>query len=113
MKYLNWYAGWFNDKVPGVTLEKMPVNSNCVKGVADGHWFVAKVFMHPSEDYGINGGRISKLCISKSDKWDGFFPTLILFNYDCGLDIGKVSNRTVQKILRCFPVTDEKEGKAL
>ncbi len=38
-----------------------------------------KHFSEPSEDYGINGGRISKLDIRCNEK--------ILYNYDRGLDI--------------------------
>ncbi len=42
------------------------------------HYWV-KAYEEPSEDYGINGGKISKLCIKMDGTW--------VVNYDRGWDI--------------------------
>ena len=46
----------------------------------------AKHFEEPSEDYGIDGGRISKLMLKRDGK--------IAYNYDRGLDIEPVDEET-------------------
>lgn len=92
------YAGSY---LPLEGLKVTKTDGNWVEGVVDGHWFQAKVFTEPSE-YGINDGRISKLCVSKSDKWEGFYPSKILFNYDRGLDLGRPDLKIVKKLLAVF-----------
>ena len=55
--------------------------------VGDGifHYWV-KHFEEPSEDYGIDGGRISKLMLKRNGE--------IAYNYDRGLDIKPVDKAT-------------------
>lgn len=52
--------------------------SNWFRGEYKGHLFFAKVFDAPSE-YGIDGGRVSKLTVYANDK--------IIYNYDRGIDL--------------------------
>ena len=49
------------------------------------HYWV-KHYEEPSEDYGIDGGRISKLTLKRNGK--------IAYNYDRGLDIEPVDEET-------------------
>lgn len=49
------------------------------------HYWV-KHFEEPSEDYGIDGGRISKLMLKRNGK--------ITYNYDRGLDIEPIDKET-------------------
>ena len=42
-------------------------------------YYWVKHYEEPSEDYGINGGRISKLAMKRNGK--------IVYNYDRGLDV--------------------------
>ncbi len=49
------------------------------------HYWV-KHYEEPSEDYGINGGRISKLMLKRNGK--------IVCNYDRGLDIEPADKQT-------------------
>lgn len=49
-----------------------------------------KHYEEPSEEYGINGGRISKLMIKRADK--------IVYNYDRGLDV-KAADKDTEKAL--------------
>ena len=64
-------------------------------GEYQGHWWQAKVYDNGSI-YGINEGRVSKLCICDSQDWD---HTQIRFNYDRGLDIGNFKDPIVVKIV--------------
>lgn len=48
------------------------------------HWL--KHYEEPSEDYGIDGGRISKLMLKRNGE--------ITYNYDRGLDIEPVDEET-------------------
>lgn len=59
---------------------------NWVKGLYKGLWFEAKVFAEPST-FGINHGRVSKLCISRTNKWVMLSTEHVLFNYDRGMDL--------------------------
>lgn len=93
---INEYAGSY---LPLEGLKITETNCNWIEGEVDGHWFQAKVFAEPS-NYGINDGRISKLCLSKSDKWEGF--NKILFHYDRGPDMGRKDSRIVKKLLAAF-----------
>ena len=49
------------------------------------HYWV-KHYEEPSEDYGIEGGRISKLTLKKNRK--------IVYNYDRGLDVAPADKET-------------------
>ena len=49
------------------------------------HYWV-KHYEEPSEDYGIDGGKISKLMLKRDGK--------IVYNYDRGLDIGSGDKQT-------------------
>jgi hypothetical protein len=60
--------------------------TNWVQGTFRGKWFEAKIFATPST-FGINHGRVSKLCISKTDKWVMLDKKHVMFNYDRGEDI--------------------------
>ena len=71
-----------------------------VEAVVEGRWVQAKVFLEPSE-YGINGGRVSKLCISKSEhRYEGrhFFDQMC-YNYDRGVDFDNAPAGLVDKII--------------
>ncbi len=57
------------------------VDDNWVTGIFKGKTFEAKVFSAPSR-FGINNGRVSKLCIIKAGKWDD-----MIFSYDRGMDV--------------------------
>ena len=71
------------------------VDTNWVTGIYKDKWFQAKVFATPST-FGIKNGRVSKLCISTSDKWMGMDH--MLFNYDRGMDINHKMGRDLAAI---------------
>ena len=71
---------------------------NWQEGTLNGYWYQAKVFEVGSQ-YGINGGRISKLAICKGDKWD---VTKCVYNYDRGLDFDKCPPEVLQSITDLF-----------
>jgi len=65
-----------------------------------GRWVQAKVYDTPST-FGINGGRVSKLVISKTAKHDGrrnFFDQMT-YNYDRGLDFDNLPKGLLDKIV--------------
>lgn len=64
-------------------------------GVIDGHWYEAKVYDEGSQ-FGINGGRVSKLHICRGPVWNYQFE---MFVYDRGLDQGSLDMPIVKKIL--------------
>jgi hypothetical protein len=66
-------------------------------GIVDGHWWMAKVYDEPSS-YGIKGGRVSKLCISATDHWEGLDNCV--YNYDRGLDFNKAPKGLLTKVLK-------------
>lgn len=99
---LNECAGSY---LPVEGLEVTESDGNWVTGLVDGHWFQAKVFANPSE-YGIKDGRVSKLVISKTNVWPGFYREKLLFNYDRGLDFGRTNSKLVNKILAAFSVEE-------
>lgn len=58
-----------------------------ITAVIQGRWVQAKVYDLPST-FGVRNGRVSKLAIGKTDKWDcelRFFDQMA-YNYDRGLD---------------------------
>lgn len=71
-----------------------------ITAVINGRWVQAKVYDEPSS-YGINGGRVSKLCIGKTDKRDpskDFFKQMA-YNYDRGLDFSNLPEDVLEKIV--------------
>jgi len=57
-----------------------PQGNNWVSGIFEGFRFQAKIFNAPSETYGLNSGRVSKLTILKVDNEDwGANNTLFLY----------------------------------
>lgn len=71
-----------------------------VTALIEGRWVQAKVYDEPS-DYGINGGRVSKLVISKTATRNPnkvFFDQMC-FNYDRGLDFDEAPEGMVEKVV--------------
>ncbi len=71
-----------------------------ITAIVQDHWVQAKVYDIPS-DYGINGGRVSKLCISKTDSRNpkkNYFNQMC-YNYDRGLDFNDAPKGLVEKIV--------------
>lgn len=71
-----------------------------ITSVINGRWVQAKVYDEPSS-YGINGGRVSKLCIGKTDSRDpskDFFKQMA-FNYDRGLDFNNLPDGVLEPII--------------
>ncbi len=63
------------------------VDGNWVTGIYKDLWFQAKVFSEVSE-FGLNNGRVSKLCISKAkEKPARFDEAHVLFNFERGMDL--------------------------
>lgn len=70
------------------------------EAVIEGRWCLAKVYNNPSR-FGINGGRTSKLSISKTDTRDEnqhFFEQMD-YNYSRGLDFDTLPNLLLDKII--------------
>ncbi len=59
------------------------------EGVYEGYWWQAKVSHQPSR-FGINSGRIIKLCICKGLRYD---HTQVLYNYERNLDVNNCPPR--------------------
>jgi hypothetical protein len=92
---LNEFAGSYQP-VEGMTVIGPGCDrgqDNWVQGCVDGYLYYAKVYAEPSE-YGINGGRVSKLQVTKNGD--------VIFNFDRGPDVGNRNCSTVKKILRAF-----------
>lgn len=73
-----------------------------ITAIIEGRWVQAKVYDEPSH-YGINGGRVSKLAIGKTDtrqQYSNFFDQMD-YNYDRGLDFKRrtLPIATFRKIL--------------
>lgn len=69
--------------------------------IIEGHWVQAKVYNEPSCQ-GVGGyGRVSKLCISKTDSRDPNKPYLdqMCYNYDRGLDFDRAPAGLVDKVV--------------
>lgn len=81
-----------------------------ITAVIDNRWVQAKVYNEKSE-FGINGGRVSKLAIGKTSQRDpqsNFFEQ-ICYNYDRGLDFSKISKELLKSIvnqLESLPLLD-------
>lgn len=67
-----------------------------VTAIINDRWVQAKVYNEPSI-FGINNGRVSKLCISKTNKIDTTksFLAQIDYNYDRGLDFDNLPNSNI------------------
>lgn len=84
-----------------------PFDSNWVNGIVGDYLFEAKLFDDRST-YGINNGRVSKLCVYSMDRkgimdWDKTF-----INYDRGWDIRpakeyKATFKAVMELLESAP----------
>jgi len=83
-----------------------------ITAIIEGRWVQAKVFDEPSV-FGVNGGRVSKLAIGKTDTRDptrNFFDQMD-YNYDRGLDFKRrtLPVATLRKIiaeLEALPVRE-------
>lgn len=74
--------------------------SGWITAVINGRWVQAKVYDEPSE-YGVNGGRVSKIAIAKTAIQNpnrNFFDQ-ICYNYDRGLDFDHAPAGLVEKII--------------
>lgn len=71
-----------------------------ITAVVDGRWVQAKVYNEPSE-YGVYEGRVSKLCIGKSDtrREDQPFFDQMAYNYDRDLDFCDLPESVVRSIV--------------
>lgn len=65
------------------------------EGTIDGYWWQAKVYDEGSQ-FGINGGRVSKLAICEGDRWD---HNRVIYHYDRGLDFSKCPPGVLEKVL--------------
>jgi len=86
--------------------------SGWITAIIAGRWVEAKVYDQPSM-FGVNGGRVSKIAISKTDKRDKrrHFLDQIAYHYDRGLDFCKCPQRIVDKViaeLEALPRSDTK-----
>ena len=74
--------------------------SGWVTCVIAGRWVQAKVYDEPSE-YGINGGRVSKLCICKTGMWDKSqdFLKQMDYNYDRGVDFNTLEDPDILNVV--------------
>ena len=82
-------------------LEDKRTETGWITATVDGHWFQAKVYDEPST-FGVNGGRVSKLAVLKTETRDpnaNFFDQCC-YNYDRGLDFDNASDGLVSKIVR-------------
>lgn len=76
-------------------------NSNgWITAIIEGRWVQAKVYDEPSS-YGINDGRVSKLCIGKTDARDHSKPFFdqMDYNYDRGLDFCDLDTDLLNRIV--------------
>lgn len=63
-------------------------------------WVQAKVYNEPST-FGINNGRVSKLCVGKTDERNPNkdFYDQMCYNYDRGLDFSCISEKLLNDIV--------------
>jgi hypothetical protein len=71
-------------------IEIKRLEGNWFRGSYKGYEFCAKVYAEPSH-YGINEGCVSKLSVTKNDKW--------VFNYDRGMDLDHKIGHEIAKVL--------------
>lgn len=74
--------------------------------------YSAKVFVLPSE-FGINGGRISKLAICKDDGSGEWNNNNVVYNYDRGLDLTPIDDNAalaLDSVLKIYPDPDKCEA---
>lgn len=85
--------------IGGRPMSRDSVAAGWQEGVTDGYPWQAKVYDKGST-YGINGGRVSKLCIGpKGSGKAGLGLQQCIYNYDCGKDIDKAPAGLVKKII--------------
>ena len=70
-----------------------------IEGVMDGRYWQAEVYREGSS-FGIDGGRVSKLTICSTPRWD---HQHVIFRYDRGEDVNEVPASFVGKIVALFP----------
>lgn len=82
----------------------------------NGRWCQAKVYDEPST-YGINGGRVSKLCIAKDGVAElgvhtglNFFDN-IDFNYDRGLDFDNLPDGVLPAVIAALETLPKKHAE--
>lgn len=86
-----------------------------ITAIIQGRWVQAKVYDEPST-FGINDGRVSKCCISKTnsrDKNKNFFDQMD-YNYNRGEDFNNLSPELLEGIieeLESLPKTFSREIK--
>jgi len=71
-----------------------------ITAVVQGRWVQAKVY-NESSSYGIGGGRVSKMAISKTDSrtlGQDFFKQMC-YNYDRGVDFDEAPKGLVESIV--------------
>ena len=75
-------------------------NTGWITAVIEERWVQAKVYDEPSI-FGINDGRVSKLCIGKTDVCDPSEPFFeqMDYNYDRGLDFCDLNEDLLNKIV--------------
>ena len=66
------------------------------QGITSGHWWQAKVYDEPSQ-FGINGGRVSKLVIARGSRWEGM--NHIVNTYDRGPDVDRTPPGLLDAVL--------------
>lgn len=71
-----------------------------ITAIISGRWCQAKVYNLPSH-FGINGGRVSKLCVGRSDRRDPKAPFFdqMDYNYDRGLDFDNLPEGVLSEIV--------------
>ena len=74
-------------------------SSGWVIAIVNGRYCQAKVYSEGSV-YGINEGRVSKLCVSSGKAWKGLSDTV--YNYDRGLDKCELPQAEVDAIVAAF-----------
>lgn len=80
----------------------MPNTNGWITALIEGRWVQAKIYDEPSK-YGVNGGRVSKICIGKTDHFipiqNSDFYDQMCYNYDRGLDFDEAPPGLVNKII--------------
>lgn len=69
-----------------------------VESIIDGHWFQAKVGSSATRT-GINGGKVFKLMVSKTDVFIEFSRKHVCYNWDRSLDFDNAPPGLIGKIV--------------
>ena len=84
---------------PEMIQDVRSIGLNWKEGLVNNHFFQGKILDLPSK-YGINGGRISKLIICDSPKWNK--GKKCVYHYDRGLDFDNTNAKDLQVLLEYF-----------